>query len=230
MNSNLNIINRLMALSDASQPLTGTTEARQAQMDALCRDLHMVQDLNSLREQVSEEQSFKDVFKGWNEHLKQATEFNKNRGHAFRWDNQKRANPVIIDGAKDIPDADRISFSFEIDGQPVDWFQPDHYRSNPIQHSLVLGETQHNEAVAIQGNWKGTFGDRQTSWWAYTAILVPNGDCEEWFDEMVSLHYGVSSYDEYSEAVEQARQEREAAYEAKTERGLTRGRHLASGI
>ena len=174
--------------------------------------------------------SFKDLFKGWNDQLKRPTEFNRDRGNGFVWDNQKPANPVIIDGATGISQEDLITMSFEIDGNAVDWFQPDHYRSSPIQHSLVLGDTAHNRAVAIQGNWRGTFGNRQTSWWAYTAIMVPNGDADAWFDEVVRLNYGVSTYDDYAEATEQARTEREAAYEAKVESGSSRGRHLASSI
>lgn len=232
MSIDINIIDRMRQAvgADSSDPLMGTTLARQSQMDALCRDLHMVSDLNSLRDNVSDENSFKDLFKGWNDQLKRPTEFNRDRGNGFVWDNSKPANPVIIDGATGIAQEDLITMSFEIDGNPVDWFQPDHYRSSPIQHSLVLGDTAHNRAVAIQGNWKGTFGDRQTSWWAYTAIMVPNGDTDEWFDEVVRLNYGVSTYDEYSEATEKARQDREAAYEAKVHKGSNRGRHLASSI
>ena len=195
----MNIIDRMRELagSDSSEALTGTTEARQSQMDALCRNLHMVSDLNSLRDNVDDANSF---------------------------------NPVIIDGATGILQEDLITMSFEIDGAPVDWFQPDHYRSSPIQHSLVLGNTAHNRAVAIQGNWKGTFGSRQTSWWAYTAIMVPSMDADEWFDEVVRLNYGVSSYNEYSEATEQSRKDREAEYDAKVAKGTNRGRHLASSI
>tara|TARA_R110002012_G_scaffold5829_4_gene27031 strand:- start:8780 stop:9466 length:687 start_codon:yes stop_codon:yes gene_type:complete len=228
----MNIIDRMRELagSDSSEALTGTTEARQSQMDALCRNLHMVSDLNSLRDNVDDANSFKDLFKGWNDQLKRPTEFNRDRGNGFVWDNTKPANPVIIDGATGILQEDLITMSFEIDGAPVDWFQPDHYRSSPIQHSLVLGNTAHNRAVAIQGNWKGTFGARQTSWWAYTAIMVPSMDADEWFDEVVRLNYGVSSYNEYSEATEQSRKDREAEYDAKVAKGTNRGRHLASSI
>ena len=230
--NDISIVSRLTSLAGAnvSNPLTGTTEARQAEMDTLCRELHLVQDLNSIRAQVNEEQSFKDVFKGWNSELKPVSEYSPDNGGKFRWATDKPANPVIIDGSRNILQEDRISLTFEHEGQLVDWHQPNHYRSSAKQYSMVLGYTPNNECVAIQGQWQGSFGNRLSTWWAFTALLVPKGDGEEWFDEVVRLHYGVSSYEEYSEAVEEERAERERAYTAKTERGNMRGAHIASSI
>jgi len=224
------MFSKLMSLGDQSEFLTGSREARQAQMDALCREIHMVSDLNSLRARVNDQYKFPALFRGWNDQLKRPTEFNRDRGNGFQWDNSKPANPVIIDGATNVAQEDIITMTFEIDGQPVDWHQPDHYRSSPIQHSLVLGDTAKNRAVAIQGNWKGNFGGTERSWWAYTAIMVPKSDCDEWFDEIVRLNYGVSSYEEYSEATEESRREREAEWEAGQTRSESMGAHLASGI
>ena len=66
---------------NGSNPLTGTTEERQARMDELCRSLKEYRDLNSLRNGVSPTSTFKMQFDGFQSELKRPTEFSPdNRG------------------------------------------------------------------------------------------------------------------------------------------------------
>ena len=219
-------------LRGASDPLMGTTEDRQAQMDEHCRSLQMVNDLNSLRSKVNADNPFKAVFDGYQDTLKPPTKFNPDRLGLFVWDDQKPGNPVILGGKDGVPQEDRLSYTFKIGEMKVDFHQPDHYRSRAVRYSLVYGSTAKNPegAIALQGNWQATIGGEWRSWWAYTAVLLPMGDCEEWFNRFVMLDYNVSSYDEYAEEIVKQREERQAAFELRQRKGQFRGGEVASQI
>jgi len=216
--------------SGASAPLMGTTEDRQSAMDEHCRSLRQVTDLNSLRANVTQDTPFKALFSGFQDELKPPTKFSPDRNGGFVWSDQKPGNPVILGGKDGVPQEDRLSYTFMLDGYKVDFHQPDHYRSRAVRYSLVLGSTPRNECLALQGNWQATIGGEWRSWWAYTAILLPTISAEDWFDRFVMLDYNVNSYEEYAEEVTKARDEREAAFELRQKKGAHAGANLAANI
>ena len=217
-------------LRGASDPLMGTTLDRQAQMDEHCRSLSRVTDLNSLRAQVTQDQPFKAVFNGFQDELKPPTKFSPDRKGGFVWSDQKPGNPVILGGKDGVPQEDRLSYTFMLDGMKVDYSQPDHYRSRAVRYSLVLGATPRNECIALQGNWQATIGGEWRSWWAYTALLLPSTNAEDWFDRFVMLDYTVHSYDEYAEEITTQREAREAAFALRQKRGSNAGANVAANI
>ena len=215
---------------NGSNPLTGTTEERQARMDELCRSLKEYRDLNSLRADVSPTNSFKSCFDGFQEELKRPTEFSPDNKGSFTW-TEKPGNPAILDGAFDgLAMEDRLSYTFELNGVKVDYFHPNHYRSKATRYSLVLGATPKSPEgiIAIQGNWAATIRGRWSSWWVFTALMKPTIPAEEWFEEFVSLNWNTSTYDEYSEKVEEERASRERDYEINQSKGRHRGAQLAA--
>ena len=223
-------MNILRNLISPSTPLTGTTEERQSRMDELCRSLREIRDLNSLRADVSPTNTFKMTFDGWQEELKRPTEFHPNNKGSFVW-TDKRGNPAILDGAFDgLEQQDRLSYTFQLNGIPVDYFQPNHYRSKAVRHSLVLGTTPKSPdgIVAIQGNWSATIRGRWSSWWVFTALMKPTIPAEEWFEEFVSLNWNTATYDQYSEQVEEERAAKERTYEINQSKGRSRGAALAA--
>ena len=199
-------------------------------MDELCRSLKEYRDLNSLRADVSPTNSFKSCFDGFQEELKRPTEFSPDNRGSFTWA-EKPGNPAILDGAFDgLAMEDRLSYTFELNGVKVDYFQPNHYRSKPTRYSLVLGATPKSPEgiIAIQGNWAATIRGRWSSWWVFTALMKPTIPAEEWFEEFVSLHWNTSTYDEYSEKVEEERATKERDYESNQSKGRHRGAQLAA--
>jgi hypothetical protein len=60
--------------------------------------------------------------------------------------------------------------------------------------------------------------------------MVPSGDCEEWFDEFVSLNYGTNSYDEAARWIEEDRDQRERKYQMGVDTGAATGRAIAANI
>ena len=215
---------------NGSNPLTGTTEERQARMDELCRSLKEYRDLNSLRADVSPTNTFKMTFDGFQEELKRPTEFSPDNKGSFTW-TEKPGNPAILDGAFDgLAMEDRLSYTFELNGVKVDYFHPNHYRSKATRYSLVLGATPKSPEgiIAIQGNWAATIRGRWSSWWVFTALMKPTIPAEEWFEEFVSLNWNTSTYDEYSEKVEEERASRERDYEINQSKGRHRGAQLAA--
>ena len=213
-------------------PLTGTTEERQTRMDEICSSLDQIVDLNSIRHRAdSEGVAFKDTFSGFQSELKRPTKFNPDNGGGFQWHDEKIGNPVILDAAFDgLAQEDRLSYTFSIDGVAVDFTQPDHYRSRAARFSMVYGETPRQNAIAIQGNWTATIRGEWRSWWAFTALMVPSGDCEEWFDEFVSLNYGTNSYDAAARWIEEDRDQRERKYQMGVDTGAATGRAIAANI
>lgn len=210
---------------------TGSSGKRQADLDEHCRKIKAYQDLRSIQAQAdTQKRMFSATYKAWDSFLKRPTEFSPKNGHGFVWDNQAKGNPCIMDRTQDIPQEDRLSTTLMMDGTQLDWDKPYHYRSSPIQHSLVLGNTKNGRRIAIQGQWRGTFQNRTTTWWAYTAILEPKGNCDEWFQEYCRLSIGASSFDEYAEWVEQDRQERQAEYEKQAQQASNLGERIASSI
>ena len=215
---------------NGSNPLTGTTEERQARMDELCRSLKEYRDLNSLRNGVSPTSTFKMQFDGFQSELKRPTEFSPDNRGSFTWA-EKPGNPAILDGAFDgLDQEDRLSYTFELNGVAVDYFHPNHYRSKATRYSLVLGSTPKSPdgIVAIQGNWAATIRGRLSSWWVFTALMKPTIPAEEWFEEFVSLNWNTSTYDLYSEKVEEERASRERDYEINQSKGRHRGAELAA--
>ena len=215
---------------NGSNPLTGTTEERQARMDELCRSLKEYRDLNSLRNGVSPTSTFKMQFDGFQSELKRPTEFSPDNRGSFTWA-EMPGNPAILDGAFDgLDQEDRLSYTFELNGVAVDYFHPNHYRSKATRYSLVLGSTPKSPdgIVAIQGNWAATIRGRWSSWWVFTALMKPTIPAEEWFEEFVSLNWNTSTYDLYSEKVEEERASRERDYEINQSKGRHRGAELAA--
>tara|TARA_Y100000817_G_C16847428_1_gene540606 strand:+ start:546 stop:1214 length:669 start_codon:yes stop_codon:yes gene_type:complete len=218
-------------VNDSTEPLTGTTEARQETMDEICRTIKEYTDLASLQAQVNDSNNFKSVFTGFNDHLKRPTTFNQERGNGFQWNNEQNGNPVILGAAFDgLPEEDALSYTFMMDGVELDWKQPSHYRSNPQRHSLVYGRTSKQEAIAIQGNWTADIGGRTVNWWAYTALFVPRGDCYEWFESFIKCNFNVATIEEYADWVEEDRATRQQAYEVNQLEGQSRGALIASNI
>ena len=215
---------------NGSNPLTGTTEERQVRMDELCRTLREYRDLNSLRNGVSPTSTFKMPFDGCQSELKRPTEFSPDNRGSFTWA-EMPGNPAILDGAFDgLDQEDRLSYTFELNGVAVDYFHPNHYRSKATRYSLVLGSTPKSPdgIVAIQGNWAATIRGRWSSWWVFTALMKPTIPAEEWFEEFVSLNWNTSTYDLYSEKVEEERASRERDYEINQSKGRHRGAELAA--
>ena len=199
-------------------------------MDELCRSLREYRDLNSLRNGVSPTSTFKMQFDGFQSELKRATEFSPDNKGSFTW-TEKPGNPAILDGAFDgLDQEDRLSYTFELNGVAVDYFHPNHYRSKATRYSLVLGSTPKSPdgIVAIQGNWAATIRGRWSSWWVFTALMKPTIPAEEWFEEFVSLNWNTSTYDLYSEKVEEERASRERDYEINQSKGRHRGAELAA--
>lgn len=220
----------LKNLLQGGNPLTGTTEERQARMDELCRSLHSIRDLKSLRNGVSPTATFKMQFDGFQSELKRATEFSPDNKGSFTW-TEKPGNPAILDGAFDgLAMEDRLSYTFELNGVAVDYFHPNHYRSKATRFSLVLGSTPKSPEgiLAIQGNWAATIRGRWSSWWVFTALMKPTVPAEEWFEEFVSLNWNTNTYEEYSAKVEEERATRERDYEINQSKGRNRGAELAA--
>ena len=220
----------LKNLLQGGNPLTGTTEERQARMDELCRSLHSIRDLKSLRNGVSPTATFKMQFDGFQSELKRATEFSPDNKGSFTW-TEKPGNPAILDGAFDgLAMEDRLSYTFELNGVAVDYFHPSHYRSKATRFSLVLGSTPKSPEgiLAIQGNWAATIRGRWSSWWVFTALMKPTVPAEEWFEEFVSLNWNTNTYEEYSAKVEEERATRERDYEINQSKGRNRGAELAA--
>jgi len=220
----------LKNLFQGGNPLTGTTEERQARMDELCRSLHSYRDLNSLRNGVSPTSTFKMQFDGFQSELKRPTEYSPDNKGSFTW-TEKPGNPAILDGAFDgLAMEDRLSYTFELNGVAVDYFHPNHYRSKATRYSLVLGSTPKSPEgiLAIQGNWAATIRGRWSSWWVFTALIKPTVPANEWFEEFVSLNWNTNTYEEYSAKVEEERATRERDYETNQSKGRNRGAELAS--
>ena len=220
----------LKNLFQGGNPLTGTTEERQARMDELCRSLHSYRDLNSLRNGVSPTSTFKMQFDGFQSELKRPTEYSPDNKGSFTW-TEKPGNPAILDGAFDgLAMEDRLTYTFELNGVAVDYFHPNHYRSKATRYSLVLGSTPKSPEgiLAIQGNWAATIRGRWSSWWVFTALIKPTVPANEWFEEFVSLNWNTNTYEEYSAKVEEERATRERDYETNQSKGRNRGAELAS--
>lgn len=220
----------LKNLLQGGNPLTGTTEERQARMDELCRSLHSYRDLNSLRNGVSPTSTFKMQFDGFQSELKRPTEYSPDNKGSFTW-TEKPGNPAILDGAFDgLAMEDRLTYTFELNGVAVDYFHPNHYRSKATRYSLVLGSTPKSPEgiLAIQGNWAATIRGRWSSWWVFTALIKPTVPANEWFEEFVSLNWNTNTYEEYSAKVEEERATRERDYETNQSKGRNRGAELAS--
>jgi len=210
---------------------TGSTGKRQADLDEHCRKIKAYQDLRSIQAQAdTQKRVFSATYKAWDSFLKRPTEFSPKNGNGFVWDNQAKGNPCIMDRTQDIPQEDRLSTTLMMDGNVIDWDKPYHYRSSPIQHSLVLGNTKNGRRIALQGQWRGTFQNRTTTWWAYTAILEPKGDCDEWFQEYCRMSIGVSTYEEYATWVEEDRAKRQREYEDQAQQASNLGERIASSI
>ena len=217
--------------ADGYDEVTGSTKGRQAELDELCRGIKSFQDLRSIQAQAdSNKRLFSATYKAWDSYMKRPTEFSPKNGNGFVWDNQAKGNPCIMDRTQDIPQEDRLSTTLVMDGVQIDWDKPYHYRSSPIQHSMVLGNTKNGRRIAIQGQWRGTFQNRTTTWWAYTAVLEPRGDCDDWFMEYCRMSIGVSTYDEYATWVEEDRAKRQREYETQAQQASNLGERIASSI
>tara|TARA_B100000287_G_scaffold363068_1_gene356648 strand:+ start:1845 stop:2549 length:705 start_codon:yes stop_codon:yes gene_type:complete len=221
-----------MPVADGYDEATGSTKGRQSELDELCRGIKQYQDLRSIQAQAdSNKRTFSATYKAWDSYLKRPTEFAPKNGHGFVWDNQIGiGNPCIMDRVQDIPQEDRLSTTLMMDGTHLDWNRPYHYRSNPIQHSLVLGDTKNGRRIAVQGQWKGTFQNRTTTWWAYTTLFEPRGDVDEWFREYCRLSIGVSSFDEYAVWIEEDRTKRQQEFEEQAKQAQNLGERIASSI
>ena len=220
-------------MNKTNTALTGTTENRQFDLDQHCAQITVYRDLNSLLTKSKDEQvSFKETFNGFNDTLRSKSKFNPDRLGLFKWHDEKNGNPCIIDGTDTIPQEDRMSTTLlDVDGNELDWKVPQHYErslGNADRYSMVLGELNGIETIAIQGNWTATINGSWRNWWVYTCIFETSIDVEEWFDEYCVKSYGVSTYDEYAQEVERIRQEKKDKWEATKQQANKLGRDLVT--
>jgi len=219
-------------MNKTNTALTGTHEERQFEFDRHCSEIYAYRDLNTLVTQAKDKEvNFKDTFNGFNDTLKPSSEFNPDRAGLFHWHDEKNGNPAIIDGVDSIPQEDRMSTTLMCDGIVLDWKVPQHYKRSlgeAKRYSLVYGELNNKECIAIQGNWNANINGNWRNWWVYTCLFTPSIDCEEWFDEYCKMAYSVSTYDEYSEEVERIRQEKKDKWEATQQEAKNLGRDLVS--
>ena len=202
--------------NEPSNALTGTTEQRQDSLDELCRNIHSFRDLNSLETQAKDKEvPFKTVFDGFNAGLKSKNEYKPDNQGLFTWID-KNGNPCVIDRTDDIPQEDRLRPTFMCDGTVIDYEVPSHYKrylGQADRYSLVYGETNDGECIAIQGNWNFKNPSGQfIKMWKFTALIVPSIDCEEFFEEFCMRSFGMSTYDEYSDWIEEERTRKEMEY------------------
>ena len=200
--------------NEPSNALTGTTEERQASLDELCRNIYSYRDLNSLATQAKDKEvPFKEVFNGFNSALKQPNErYAPDNKGLFDWID-KPGNPCILDQTDNIPQEDRLSPTFMCDGIVVDYEVPQHYRrtmGRADRYSIVYGQTNDGECIGVQGNWNFTNqSGTYIKMWKFTALIIPSIDCEEFFEQFCMRSFGVSTFDEYSEVIEEERARKE---------------------
>lgn len=225
-------MNKGKIMNETNIALTGTTENRQFDLDQHCTEIASYRDLNSILHQSKDKDvSYKETFNGFNDTLKPKSQFSPDREGLFKWHDEKNGNPCIIDGTDSIPQEDRMSTTLMMDGILLDWKVPQHYARSlgeAERYSLVYGELNGEEVLAIQGNWNATINGQWRNWWVYTCIFQTTTDPETWFEEYCVKSYGVNTYDEYSEEVERIRQEKRDKWEATQQEAKKAGKSLVS--
>jgi hypothetical protein len=186
----------------------GSTSDAARALDELCSQFSEAHDFVYMNECAKEREFtlneyFRDVWQPT--HQKQGGE------NQFVWDEAHNAVPMEPQSA--VLMEDRKTPIFRTRDRLVVWENPK-WRSEPKFYNVRLGHTNGGEKIGIMACYAG-FKKGMNDFWKLNTLLTPVGDGAEWLNEFTRLNHDVSSYEDWSEAKEKARTEREEEREGR---------------